>query len=367
MSFFKKIFSKKEEPIETYQDFWNWFLIHEKKFYEVVNSGDTTRLTSEFFDVIGPKLDQIKKGIFYLSGMLDDNTADLILTPDGNVSNFYLIEELIAESPTLPNWKFQAFKPSFDFGNEGIEMHNYKFNKNNLHFYPNEDTAYPDDISITFVHDDLEEENKSEVINGCYIFLDNYLGELKFATLIDNIEFKSKTEAEKELISLEKLDSYITWREKEFVEKYEGLRRDTEKDSYGSFETTLKNGSPFMAIMNTELLQWDAKASHPWILRLKFPYEGAENNGFPNSETYDLLNKVEDELMEHLKDFDGYLNIGRETGDNLREVYFACKDYRKPCKTIDNLIKKYRGVLEFEYNIYKDKYWKYFDYYIKQA
>ncbi|WP_299672751.1 DUF695 domain-containing protein [uncultured Tenacibaculum sp.] len=367
MSLLKKLFSKKEkeQAITSYQDFWNWFLLHEKTFHKVVASGDSNRLSKEFFDVIGPKLDQIKKGVFYLSGMLNDTTADLILTPDGNLKNFYLVEELVAASPKLPNWKFQAFKPNFGFNDSGIEMYNYKFSTENMYFYAENDQEYPDEISITIVHDDLSEENKSEIINGCYIFLDNYLGELKFATLIDVVHFKRKEEATQELVSLDKLDSFLTWREKEFVEKYEGLRRDTENDNYGSFETTLKNGSPFMAIMNTDLLNWDAKASHPWILRLKIPYDGAENNGFPNKDVYQLLNDFEDELMLSLKDEEGYLNIGRETGDNLREVYFACKDYKKPCKVTDQIIENYKGKLEVDYEMYKDKYWKYFNNYIQ--
>ncbi len=36
MSFFKKIFNKKDEPIKSYQDFWNWFLKNEKTFFKTV-------------------------------------------------------------------------------------------------------------------------------------------------------------------------------------------------------------------------------------------------------------------------------------------------------------------------------------------
>ncbi|MFY7670473.1 DUF695 domain-containing protein [Tenacibaculum sp. MEBiC06402] len=367
MSLFKRLLPKKdkEQPITSIKDFWDWFVVHEKKFYEVVLSGDSDRFNKEFFDLIGSKLDQIKEGIFYLSGMLDDNTADLILTADGDLRNFYLVEEMIEESPNLPNWNFQAFKPSFDFDDAGMEMSNYKFNKNNISFYPDIDENYPDEIAINIIHDDFSEENESDIINGCYIFLDNFLGELKFTTLIDEVSFKGRNEISQELIPIDKLDSFLTWREKEFVEKYEGLRRDTENDSYGSFERTLKSGNTFMAVMNTDLLNWDAKASHPWILHLKIPYDGESNNGLPNEKTYNLLNDFEEELMQILKDEEGYLNIGRETGDHLREVYFACKDYKKPCKTIDNVVKSYKGKLEIDYDMYKDKYWKYFNNFIQ--
>lgn len=365
MSFFKNIFKKKEEEtvIKTYQDFWNWFLLHEKNFHKVIKEGGSESITHNFFDKIGPKLDQLKEGIFYLSGMLDDNTADLILTADGNLKNFYLIEELVSESPNLPNWKIQAHKPSFGIENTAISMAGYEFRSENMFFYANEFDEYPDEIDITIVHEDFTEENKSDIINGCYIFLDNYLGEIKSMTAIDNISFKSKDKAEKELVPIEKLDAFLAWREKEFVEKYEGTRHNTDNDNYVSLQTTLKNENPLFIIINSDLLEWSSKASHPWILKLKITYNGENNNGLPEKETYQLLNEIEEDIVNELKDIDGYLNIGRETGDNLREVFFACKDYRKPCKVVDSVIKKYQNTIDMDYDVNKDKYWQCFESY----
>lgn len=38
MSFIKNIFRKKETPIKSYSDFWNWFQEHEKRFFNVVKN-----------------------------------------------------------------------------------------------------------------------------------------------------------------------------------------------------------------------------------------------------------------------------------------------------------------------------------------
>jgi hypothetical protein len=81
----------------------------------------------------------------------------------------------------------------------------------------------------------------------------------------------------------------------------------------------------------------------------------------PDNKTYELLNEFEEQIMEELKDFEGYLNIGRQTADNSREIYFACKDFRQPSKVLHNLTKKYSSKLNIEYNIYKDKYWQSFE------
>ena len=36
MNFLKNILNKKEEPIQSYQDFWNWFLKNERDLYKVM-------------------------------------------------------------------------------------------------------------------------------------------------------------------------------------------------------------------------------------------------------------------------------------------------------------------------------------------
>jgi hypothetical protein len=66
-------------------------------------------------------------------------------------------------------------------------------------------------------------------------------------------------------------------------------------------------------------------------------------------------------IMHELKDVDGYLNVGRQTSEGEREIYFACKDFRKPSKVFFNTQKKHPDNFEIEYDIYKDKYWKTFE------
>jgi len=350
------IFKKKEAKIESYKDFWDWFQIHEKKFFKVIK--EHKNIDKAFFEKIGPKLNQIKDGIFYLTGMYDDNTAELILTPDGNIKNIVFIEELIDAAPNIDRWKFTALKPESDFTNESINMDGYEFNNKNLSFYSNEHKDYPDEIDITIVHDDFNEEDSFIIQNGSFIYLDNFLGELNSVSQIDYITIVGKDEAKKELIPILKLKEFLNWRQKEFLEKYEGLRYKTENDEYQSLEAELENGNPVIAVMNSTLLKWDSKASHPWMLQIEFKYDGESTNGMPDQETYDLMDEIEEKIMEDLKDFYGYLNIGRETADGVRKVYFACIDFRDPSKIMYEIKKFYSPRIDIDYDIYKDKYWQ---------
>ncbi len=359
MSLLKNIFGKKEQPIKSYDDFWAWFQTNERQFYDIVKTGKDP--VKNFFDKLSPKLEELNEGYFYLTGMFDENTAELIFTPDGIIKNIVFVEELVQSAPKISNWKFTALKQALAIENVRIDMGGFSFESENLSFYPIENVNYPDEVDLVIVHNDYNEDDKSTIINGVYIFLDNYLGELNAATTIDNLSFIPANKAEKQFIPIAKLKDYLIWREKEFVEKYSGFRYDTENDMYASFEAELNNGRPLIAIINKMLLEWDSKASHPWILTIEINYDGDRTNGMPDSDTYELLNKFEDEIMLELKDSEGCLAIGRQTADNLREIYLACNDFRKPSKILSEMTKKYVGKLNVSYDIYKDKYWQSFE------
>ncbi|MBX2827732.1 MAG: DUF695 domain-containing protein [Flavobacteriaceae bacterium] len=359
MSFLKSIFKTKEIPIKSYSDFWNWFEQHEKKFHKVLkNRGNIKKI---FFDRLAPKLNELKDGFWFLAGMYDDNTAELILTADGVIKNIVFVEELVQSAPKMSNWKITALKQPSDLNKYGIEMDGYSFDASNMSFYSTDHKQMPDEIDITIAHSDLNEENRSVITSGVYLALDNSLGELKSVTTIDNVNIINPKDARSELIPLERLRDFLIWREKEFVEKYKGLRHNTENDNYSGLEATLKNGFPLFAVINADLLNWDSKASHPWIAVMEINYDGINNNGMPNEPTYKLLNEIEEKIIVELKDSDGYLNIGRQTADSIREVYFACVEFRKPSKVFHEIKKEYKDKIKLDFEIYKDKYWQSFN------
>jgi hypothetical protein len=359
MNLFKRIFGKKETPIKSYQDFWAWFQENEQAFFKVVKN--RVNIEEAFFEKLSSKLGEIKEGYFFLTGMFDENTAELILTADGNVKNIVFVEELVAAAPIIQGWKFTALKPPSENGDFIINMGNYEYSTENIFFYSNDNPDMPDEIDISVVYQNFQEKDKDAIANGVFIFLDNFIGELNLVTIIDNINVIGKGEAKEALIPIEKLKDFLVWRQKEFLEKYEGVRFDTDNDNYAAMEGELKNGDPIIAIVNTSLLDWDAKASHPWLLAVEIKYDGKKNNGLPEKEAMHLLDKIEEDISGELKDYDGFLSIGRQTGGNLRTIYFACKDFRKPSKVLHEVVAKHGSKHELEFDIYKDKYWQSFN------
>lgn len=359
MNFLKKLFSKNDAPLQSYADFWSWFQKEESQFFYVVkNQGNIDKV---FFQKLMPKLKQITEDMYFVTGMCEDDQAELVLTPDGQIDKIVFAEELVAAAPKLARWKFTALKSPMDVENVQITMNGFDFHADNLHFYPNELPDFPDEIDLTIVYHNFEEANKAKAINGVYIFLDNYLGELNFAEKIDSLTITGPTDDAKELIPIKKLKQYLNWRQKEFIEKYEGLKHNTENDTFSLLRAELKNGLPLLAVINTDLINWDKKASHPWILAIEIEYDGAENNGLPNNETLEKLTEIEDLFLADLKDVDGYLNIGRQTAENVRVLYFACKEFRYSSKVAFKLQQRFQGEYKMKYGFYKDKYWRSFD------
>lgn len=361
MSIFNRIFGKKEEnsnfEIKSYKDFWDWFLTKEEEFFKVIKGHKN--IEKDFFDVIAPKLRLINEDYYFLCGMFDDTTAELIITVDGDIKNIVFAEELIAEAPALNHWKFTALKPEMKASN-GIEMEGYKFSAENIFFVSNEIENYPDEIDISFVYDGLNDRNKDLITNGICIFLDNFLGELNFATQIDTFNIVNKTDVSGDLIPVSKLKEFLAWREKEFIERNRNVKDIGDEDSYSLFEATLKNGLPLIATINTTALNFDSKSSYPWISVLKIHYDGTKNNGLPENKDFQNLEDIEESAYQKFKTSGDSIYIGRETAENLREIYFANKGFRNPSKILREIVKQnanYKMSLE----VYKDKYWQNFE------
>ena len=355
MSFLKKILGAKEKPaITDYAAFWNWFSQNAASFYDIVKGHKDVE--EKFLDKVIPVLKQIDDSFFCLVGMYDDNTAEIVITTDGVIKSIVFAEEITAAAPGLAGWKFTALKPPLGF-EMNINMDGYEFSHKNLSFINNNVPGYPDEIDITLVHNDYTKENQNIIGNGSLIYLDNALGELNNILLIDNVSISGRSAEQQELIPITKLNEFLVWREKEFVEKYRAVRYNTENDEYSAFEAQDEKGLPVLAIVDKVLLDWDAKPSHPWLMKIEITYDGKKTNGMPSPDVYAIMSQFEEELVKLLPDSEGYLNLGRETYNSKRTTYFACAEFRQASKKTQALMKNYKQKLNIEYEIYKDKYW----------
>lgn len=360
MRFLKKIFgSKQKAEGADNEDFWGWFSRHAAEFHRIVKNEE--QVDGVFLEKLMPKLQNINTQFYCLTGMFDNETAELVITADGDIKSFVFVEELVASAPPIAGWKFTALKPPTDIGSFSLNMKDYKFDNSNIRFCYNDNADYPDEIDISLLCDHYTEENKESVTHGCLLFVENSLGELNMATLIDNVTVAA--DCPRDPIPIGKLGDFLVWREKELVEKYEGARHDTNKDTYSIMEAKDKDDRPLVAVINQDILEWEAKASHPWMMAIEIVFNGAGRNGMPDTSASEAMSRFEDELASQLPDHEGYLYLGRETYNGKRTIFFACKEFRRVSKVTAMLIARYRGRLAISYDIYKDKYWMSLNYF----
>jgi hypothetical protein len=239
-----------------------------------------------------------------------------------------------------------------------LNMDAYDFDNNNISFFYNDDPSYPDEINISLVYANYSDQDKKTITQGCLLFLENSLGELNMATQIDELSVAPVLPQGKDAIPIVKLEGFLAWREKELIEKYEGTRHDTKNDDYSVMEARDKDGLPVIALINRDLLQWEAKASHPWMMVIEISYDGSSRSGMPESDINAEMDKFETSLERQLPDAEGYLNLGRVTYNGKRTIYLACKEFRRSSSVAAIAMRQLPEPLQVSYDIYKDKYWQ---------
>ena len=339
------------------EDFWSWFSDNSKMFFKVVASQKD--VSGAFVNPVSVKLNALRSGYYILAGMYDDDVAELIITADGDVRVIPFIEELVANAPEIAHWRFTALKPPSDREDFTVDFSQASLSADTLHFIFKEEKDYPDLINIDIVHQGINGTNRRLFEQGIFIFLENYIGELQCLERIDAIAIKANYEATGELIPMGKLDSFLKWRHKEQIEKYDQMKRTSDTDQCTGFESKTESGTTLISTINTDLLNWEHIAGYPWQTILSIEYKEG-NNGMPDQKDYKSLESIEDAVNLLLSEDLFCLNIGRRTGGSKREIYYASKDFRLPAKVMDELVNSnYPFTISFE--IFKDKYWQTFN------
>lgn len=350
----KVVVKMSEEKKKRNENFWRWFAEHAEEFYETVNEQEN--IPKDFISLVSNKLGNLRNGFFILAGMYDDDTAELIITADGNVSIIPFIEELVASAPSIPNWKFTALKPPTNRDDFEVGFSHASLSADNLFFTYKNHSAYPDLIDIDVVHADITDATKRVFTQGIFIFLENYIGEMECIDLIDSIDIKAKHKAKGDLVPMSMLASFLKWRHKELVEKYDQVIESTDDDIYTGYESKTIDGNTVIATINTKLLNWEHIAAYPWITVLTLNYENG-NYGMPSELDYQLLDDLEERVNDLMTKSQYCLNLGRETGEDRREILYATKDFRQAVKVMDEVI-GFDSPFKISYDVFKDKYWR---------
>ena len=353
----KNIYFNKKAPAITAEQFWSSFLLKQEDYFVKLKSDQKN---AEF--ILKEILDEVHSyhsSINGLIGFCEDNILELIFTADCLVKDFVFAKELVEKAPVLKNWKFIWLKPDSNNFEFTIAWEDFRISKESLKFYANTDLTYPDEICINLVYDKFEKkENYDEILNGVLIYLDNSIGELNMATKIDQWElvFKAAVSPEIELIPIEKINDYINWREKEFLQKYDkNSYALLGNNGYAMMEAEWED-LPFNALINRNWKEWPYKSVYSWCIKLDINFNGNEL-GIPSMEQLVEIQNFEDHLIQELLPLE-ICHVGRTIHNNLSTIYFYSNEYLLVSKMVHEYLLKSEIALDVNYSITRDKYWR---------
>ncbi|HTF82825.1 MAG TPA: DUF695 domain-containing protein, partial [Cytophagales bacterium] len=316
--------------------FWEWFVANEARFYDTLKKDKEQ--TPEVLNEILEHVHKYHPNIYGLMGFYDDDTLEFVFTVDGIVKNIVFVDDLVAAAPMLDRWVFTSLKPqygSFDFS---ITYYDFEFDKHKLKFFSSINEYYPDEISISLTHSDYRNpEDYPAILNGALIFLDNCLGELNTACRIDYFDLVPEdTVDQQDLIPIEKLESYLVWREKEFLQRYENSTYTFPKESFAVLEGE-QDDKPVVAVVNQAWADWPYKPLFSWLIRVEIKYAGNEE-GLPNQDQIQLIQELEDAVIER-QNQSQICVVGRVTSDHLSTLFIYSNEYKECSRSVYELLK----------------------------
>ena len=174
---FLSLFKKSKE-----EKFWEWFCKNSAEIFDFEKDQEA------IFDKIQAELGKIDVNLTFEISSKKDSKRDFILSADGILSLFPVVEALFSAKPALPEWNFVKFRPRRAIGNS-IRFGNIEL--------------FPRDVRFLLVDEDDDENDKIGVVlflrgfDGSalfnqigFLFLDECLGEFDVETKVGGISFK---------------------------------------------------------------------------------------------------------------------------------------------------------------------------------
>ena len=196
------------------QIFWNWFLKNNSKFLSL-NQINDRNLKENLLDELLGQLHDYSENLYFEIGGKPNEPQELVITAEGKKEHFDEVDKLITEAPSIPNWRFIAFKQpehiSFITEYEGLIL-----DPKLMWFLPLDNENDPNALGLIVYLKNYSEHHKDLFIGGAFKVLDTLLGEKSTALDIQYLEVDKlpTNPTKKGLIELVDLPKYISWRNK---------------------------------------------------------------------------------------------------------------------------------------------------------
>ncbi len=165
-----------EKTMSKFLDFWDWFQTRSEYIYKYLES-DTSSIALE----ITEHLKKIHTDIeFEIPFDFEEGKRTLIISADGDVELFDLVEEFVETAPSIPNWNVVAFRPRLHQKNQVIDLDGITMDYHDI-FFTYEEVQYQLIVDIYIKNFDGSD---NRYVHLYFLLLDSLIGEYDSVTLI---------------------------------------------------------------------------------------------------------------------------------------------------------------------------------------
>ncbi|HEY0601905.1 MAG TPA: hypothetical protein VGD58_03290 [Herpetosiphonaceae bacterium] len=175
------MFGDASHAISPETNFWQWFEANSDRLMDFESDQE------QIFDELDAELAKVAEGLTFEFSSQAADEREFIVSADGIAALFPAVISLIGVAPTLPGWRFIAFRqPKGTHFTIGFGEH--ELSPDDMWF-----TASPNmnKLDITLYVKGLTSENQEFIQNASFILLDTALGEYDVETKIGVIDWKA--------------------------------------------------------------------------------------------------------------------------------------------------------------------------------
>jgi len=166
--------------------FWNWFELNKSAFENIDSTNQDEKL-----DLILSHLDLIAEDLTVEVSDVYNGERNLVISPEGNISKFKVVKEIIALAPNIKGWTFTAFRQPVN--------EDFTLRYDDVIFKPSEMLFSPvieaNKLDLIIYSKNVNNRNIDKIRKYGVIAVENILGEYDFVTKVHSLEFRDIEDA----------------------------------------------------------------------------------------------------------------------------------------------------------------------------
>ncbi|MCF7925565.1 MAG: hypothetical protein K9L26_03430 [Candidatus Izimaplasma sp.] len=184
--------------MNKYKQFWEWFLTHEIKFYN-----DIETKAEIYVPLIDKRLKTIQQDlVFEISELLSDQKREFIISADGMARAFDDVFKLKNAFPGHPRWYITALRQREKNNQHHVEIDSLTLGYEDIFFIEH----LSDKGIILDVYIEGYQKDDNRYIHGYFLLLDSLIGEYDAVlTIIDTNILTTPKKKMKPFIALRKI------------------------------------------------------------------------------------------------------------------------------------------------------------------